>query len=128
MIRLVKWAAFGGSLLCALVAARAHAANGFEPEIGGLSLEFWGGIVFTVLLALVAGYARGIEKRVSLIEFDNRQLQSQISGIREMVKGDYHPKSEVSELLREIKDSQDSLHRRMDYFAAGQGGRPFPER
>lgn len=126
MVRIAKWVALAGSLASASVAARAH-ANGFAPEIGGISLEFWAGIIFTVLLALIAGYARGIEKRVSLIEFDNRQLQSQISGIREMVKGEYHPKDEVHDLLAKLERNVDSLHRRFDYFSAGKSGSPFPE-
>ena len=126
MIRFAKWIALAGALASASVAARAH-ANGFSPEIGGISLEFWAGIIFTVLLALIAGYARGIEKRVSLIEFDNRHLQSQISGIREMVKGEYHPKDEVHEQIAEVKKAIDSLHRRFDYFGAAKAGMPFPE-
>lgn len=125
-MRCAKWLGLASVMLSLLWATNSQ-AGAFDPQLSGLSLEFWAGILFAILLAMVTGYARGIEKRVALIEYDNRNLQSQISGLREMVKGEYHPKAEVAAHLDEIKSSLNGLHRRMDYIQAGQSGRPFPD-
>ena len=114
-----------GSLACAAYAARAYGTS-FEPQAMGVSLEFWLGAILSIGLAVASGYTRALSKRISMIEYDNRQLQSQISAVREMVKGEYPAKSEVSDQLGEIKGIVQSLHRRMDYFAAGQRGSQFP--
>lgn len=123
-MKLVKWAAVFGLLMVA--ASLAH-AQGLGDDRIRVSVEFWVGLAFSVLLAMVAGYARGIEKRVSMVEYDNRNLQSQISGLRELVKGDYHPKDEVHDQFNEIKASIHALHRRLDFIAAGRAGAPFPD-
>lgn len=119
------WAAGLGSLLCAAYAARAY-ATAFEPQAMGVDLEFWISAVLSIGLATAGGYIKALSKRISMIEYDNRQLQSQISAVREMVKGEYPAKTEVSDQLGEIKGMVQSLHRRMDYFAAGQRGSNFP--
>jgi hypothetical protein len=121
VMRAVKWLAFGGIGMVIAGMAKAGPPNGVA-----VSVEFWVGLGFSVVLALVAGYARGIEKRVAMVEFDNRQQQSKISELREMVKGDYHPKDEVHDQFSEIKSSIQALHRRLDYIAAGRSGATFP--
>lgn len=121
--RILSLAAFAAALCwTANVYAQTAAATGAQ-----LPVAFWAGAALTIGLAIVTGYARGIDKRVSMVEYDNRNLQSQISGVREMVRSEYHPKSEIADQLDDIKASVASLHRRFDYFSAGASGRPFPD-
>lgn len=112
-----------------MYAARAYAMS-FEPQAMGVDLEFWLSAGLSIGLAVVGGYMRALGKRISMIEFDNRQLQSQISAVREMVKGDYPDKREVQDQFGELKEMIGALGKRMDsrmdYFSSVQQGRNYP--
>lgn len=114
MIRLVMQLSAFSMLVFGLVTVQlAHAAVS-DPQIGGLPVTFWATAALTVGMAITTGYTRGLQKRISALEYDTRNLQTQISGVREMIRGDYPHRNEVADQLGELKDMVRSLHKRMD--------------
>lgn len=100
-------------LFGALTAQIAHASVS-DTEIGGLPVTFWATAILTVGMAVTTGYTRGLQKRITSLEFDSRNLQTQISGVREMVRGEYPHRNEVATQLAELKAMVHRVHDRLD--------------
>lgn len=78
----------------------------------GTLLRFLAG----VLLAFIAYWTRGIEKRVESSEHELKQQQTQISLMREQMLRDYITKHEIEKMHISIKESMDRMNDRLDYI------------
>lgn len=115
-------------LLCS-VAYTVHAQD--IGQVGPqVSPEFWLGVGFSVISALIAGYTKGIQRRVEkneeqirALHQEDRQLQAQISMVRESLPQRFHDKAEVERHYDELKDMIRALHGRLDQFAIAAAGR-----
>ena len=123
------------ALLCLLLSvAYSVNAQGIGSIGPSISAEFWLGLAFSVLFALIAGFTKGVERRVERNEKniqalfnEDRQLQAQISMIRETLPERFHPRGEVVERFDKLDSAISALHRRMDFLAAGGPAKPpFP--
>lgn len=114
MIRFLSQLAAFATLIFGLVTVQLAHASVSDPQIGGLPITFWATAILTVGMAVTTGYTRGLQKRISAVEYDTRNLQTQISAVREMVRGEYPHRSEVADQLSELKGMVRSLHKRMD--------------
>lgn len=105
-------------LLAACIAfdALAQASNAQMPASNPLDLgnlvRFLGGI----LLAFIAYWTRGIEKRVESLEHEQKQLQTQITLLREQMLRDYMTKHEIEKLTHEMKRATDGINARLDFL------------
>lgn len=70
-----------------------------------------GGTIITILLSiiisLIAAYAKGLGKRIDILEVAHHNLNDR-------VLSQYHDKTETNRLLGEVKESIVSLHGRFD--------------
>ena len=84
-----------------LIAATSFAvyANPGGP-LASLSMDSIVAMVMAIFMALIAGYARGSERRIVSLEHDCKQLQAQISLFRETTH-DRHPNRQEFNQLRE---------------------------
>lgn len=78
-------------------------------DIGTL-LRFLAG----VLLAFIAYWTRGIEKRVENGEHELKQQATQISLLREQIIRDYHTKHEIEKMGVSVNNGIERLNRRLD--------------
>ena len=84
-------------------------ANDGAP-LQSIGPEVWLGLFSTVLFSLVAGYAKGQERRVTVVEFDLKQQQSQINMLSERVLREHPSRAETAQQHAELLDWM----RRMD--------------
>lgn len=101
---------------CLAFDALAQASNAQMPtnnvlDLGNL-VRFLGGI----LLAFIAYWTRGIEKRVEATEHEQKQLQTQITLLREQMLRDYMTKHEIEKLTHEMKRATDGINSRLDFL------------
>jgi hypothetical protein len=87
------------ALLCAAFAAKA--ANG---PLSSVSSDGLMGLVGAILFSLLAGYAKGQERRVTVVEHELKQLQSVVYNQPTTIQRD-HPSRNEFEGLR------DDMHR-----------------
>ena len=80
-----------------------------EGPLSAVSSDGLMAIVGSVLLALIAGYARGIEHRLKGVEFDLKQQQSQLSLFRETVLERHPNRAEMNQLRNDMKSGFDEL-------------------
>lgn len=116
------------TLALALLVSCLFTAEAYASSRAGVSNEFVWGALLTVGLALVTGYARGVnehiikverraEKRLDAVDTELAQQQTQINMMRESFQDkldavhDTHPRSE--EFNRVVK-AIDRLHQRLD--------------
>lgn len=64
-------------------------------------------ILISIVISLVAAYAKSLGKRLDLLEVSHRALNDK-------VLSQYHDKTETNTLLTEVKASVASLHSRFD--------------
>jgi hypothetical protein len=102
-----------GALLAfdALAASNVRMPSESFLDLGTL-LRFLAG----VLLAFIAYWTRGIEKRVENAEHELKQQQTQISLMREQMLRDYITKHEIEKMHISIKESMDRMNDRLDYI------------
>lgn len=95
LVRCVPCVAFLLALACASFAVRA------EPgPLSSISSDGLMGLVGAVLFSLLAGYAKGQERRVTVLEHEQRQQQAQINLMRDGIHRE-HPSRPEFETLRE---------------------------
>lgn len=78
----------------------------------GTLLRFLAG----VLLAFIAYWTRGIEKRVENCEHELKQQQTQITLLREQMLREYLTKHELEKMHISIKESMDRMNDRLDFI------------
>lgn len=98
---------FLASLACAAFSVHAQAASPVEA-VGPLAKITPDGLLSLVgalLLAVLAGYARGQERRLTAVEIEQRQIQSQILLFRETVLERHPTRPELIALAESMRDS-----------------------
>lgn len=110
-----------GSLLVsvgfAIWAGNALAATPTPTAISTISNEFWLGLLFSVLFALLGGYAKGLDSRVKALEHEQRQQASAISLIRETTAREHPTKHETAEHRRYVEEQLLHIRQRLDTLA-----------
>lgn len=94
------------SLTCAAFAAHAQTESGPLASITGDGLL---ATIGSVLFALLAGYAKGQDRRITALEHEYRQQQSQINLLSERVLREHPTKKEVADLRDEMREGFDKL-------------------
>jgi hypothetical protein len=89
------------SLTCAAFAAHAQTESGPLASITGDGLL---ATIGSVLFALLAGYAKGQDRRITALEHEQRQQQSQINMLSERVLREHPSKAEFAGLREEMQD------------------------
>jgi hypothetical protein len=69
-----------------------------------------------ILLAFIAYWTRGIEKRTEGNEHEIKQLQTQITLMREQMLRDYMTKHEIEKFSNKVTESLDRMNDRLDYL------------
>lgn len=98
--RCISCIALALSLLCAAFAAHAQQPGPLSSITGDGLLATVGSVLF----ALLAGYAKGQERRITALEHEQRQQQSQINMLSERVLREHPTKAEVASLRQEMHD------------------------
>lgn len=104
----------------AVVLASASAlwsASAYAQSSGGLtsiSPEFWLGLFFTVLFSLLGGYAKGIDRRTTALEFDFRQQGQQLSLLREKMFSEHPTRVETAEHRERVEEELRYIRERLD--------------
>lgn len=101
-----------------LFADVALAQTGPAPQ--QLDLGFLLRTLLGILIAIIAYYTRGVEKRVELTEHEIKQLNSQIGLLREQIYRDYESKSEMNRRWDHIEESLQGIRSRLDYMSRPQ--------
>jgi hypothetical protein len=116
------------ALFVALIAAGftgvSYAANGPAADI---SAEVWLGLFVTIVGALLAGYVRGQDRRISAQdkrilsgEHDFRQQQSQISLLRETVLREHPSRTETDQHRAYVESQLNHIRERLDHLTRTQ--------
>ena len=91
-------------LLCSL-SCTAYASG----PLAAVSSDSLVAIVGAVLMALIAGYVRGSERRITALEIDFKQQQTQINLFRETTL-DRHPnRQEFNQLREDMRQGFDEM-------------------
>lgn len=104
LMRCVPCVALVLALLCATFAVQA--APGPLSTISGDGLL---GLVGAVLFSLLAGYAKGQERRITVVEHEQRQLQSQINLMRDGISRDHPSRPEFTDFREDMRQRFDRL-------------------
>jgi hypothetical protein len=86
-------------------------------EVPQLNTDFWVRTLLGILLAFIAYYTRGIEKRVEMSEHEIKNINSQIGMIRESMYRDYHNKQEIEKHWEHVQASLQHISDRLDYMS-----------
>ena len=62
-------------------------------------------LVGALFMAMLAGYAKGQERRITAVEIEQRQIQAQISLFRETVLERHPTRPELTALAESMRDS-----------------------
>lgn len=92
------------ALACAAFAA--HASPGPLASISGDGLL---GLVGAVLFSLLAGYAKGQERRITALEHEQRQQQAQINLMRLGFQKEHPSRAEFTDFREDMKDRFDRI-------------------
>lgn len=65
------------------------------------------GLLITIISTVIGAYVKGMGTRV-------KDLEGNMSTLKEMVLKDYHTKEEISRLLSDLRTSIEALHTRFD--------------
>ncbi len=104
LVRCIPCVAFILALVCMAFAAKA--SPGPLSTISGDGLL---SLVGAVLFALLAGYAKGQERRVTALEHEQKQQQSQINLLRIDFHKDHPSRPEFENLRGDMRDRFDRL-------------------
>ena len=106
LIRCIPCVALILALLCAAFAA--HASPGPLSTISGDGLMALGG---TVLFSLLAGYAKGQERRITVLEHEQKQQQSQLNLLRRDFHKEHPSRTEFVDFREDMRARFDRLER-----------------
>jgi len=113
--------ALGLAIFAALFTGTAMAANGPAGEIGA---DVWLGLFSTVIFALLAGYSKGLEKRiermdsrVQLLEHEDKQKAAAIALMRETVLREHPSRAETAEHRAHVESQLQHIRERLDFLA-----------
>jgi hypothetical protein len=102
---------------CAGVLFADAAMAATAQEVPQLNTDFWVRTLLGILLAFIAYYTRGIEKRVELAEHEFKNINSQIGMIRESMYRDYHNKQEIERHWEQVQASLEHISNRLDFMS-----------
>lgn len=102
------------AMLAACYTGAAMAGNG---PAGDITADVWLGLFVTVAGSLLAGYTRGQDKRISILEHEDRQQWSAISLIRETVLREHPSRSETAEHRAYVEGQLQHIRERLDQLA-----------
>lgn len=91
-----------GSFACYSGAVYAATGTGSGPSWESIAVG-----AISMLIALVAAYAKGVSNRVD-------KLDEKYTALNQNVLREYHTKQDLNEILGEIKSSVKALHQRFD--------------
>ena len=94
LLRCIPCIALVLALACAAFAARAA-----DGPLSNISSDGLLSLVGAILFSLLAGYAKGQERRITALEHESKQLQTQLNLIRQNFHKD-HPSRPEFEALR----------------------------
>lgn len=103
--------------LTAAVAAAVFTSSAYAqtvPSVQQISAEFWLGLFSTVLFSVLAGYAKGLERRIGVTEFELRQQQSQINLLSERVLREHPSRAETAEHRAHVERELQGIRERLD--------------
>ena len=117
--------ALGLAILAALFTGTAMASNGPAGDIGA---DVWLGLFCTVIFALLAGYSKGLEKRIDrldsglsarikMLEHEDRQKASAIALMRETVLREHPSRAETAEHRAHVEAELHHIRVRLDDLA-----------
>lgn len=110
--RCTQCVALSAAVIAAVFTGAAYAQNG---SIGSqISAEFWLGLFSTVLFSVLAGYAKGLERRIEVTEFELRQQQSQINLLSERVLREHPSRVETAEHRAHVERELQGIRERLD--------------
>lgn len=120
--------ALGLAIIAALLTGSAMAANGPAGDIGA---DVWLGLFSTVIFALLAGYSRGLERRmdrmdsglsarIKMLEHEDRQKAAAIALMRETVLREHPSRAETAEHRAHVEAELHHIRERLDYLARPQ--------
>lgn len=81
--------------------------NGPSWQVIAIAAIIFAGSLLTIIVGLVANYAKTLGQRVTSVERDQSKLEK-------LILKDYHNKDEIRQLLADLKTSIDAVHQRMD--------------
>jgi hypothetical protein len=99
------------SVLAAFFTRAAYAATGPAADV---SADVWLGLFTTILFAMVAGYAKGQDKRIGLLEHEQKQTEAAISLLRETVIREHPSRMETAEHRAYVEGKLARLDERFD--------------
>lgn len=102
-------------------------AQAAQAQVQQLDLGFILRTLLGVLIAIIAYYTRGVEKRVELLEHELKQVNSSIGMIREQIYRDYESKAETLRRWEHLEASLQAIRSRLDYMARPQHRRTDDE-
>lgn len=111
--RCVQCFAFAFALIAFLWMGSALANLGPASQI---SAEAWMGLFSTLLFALVAGYAKGQERRITAVEHEQRQQQTQINLLSERVLREHPNRQETAEHRAYVEGRLNHIIERLDHL------------
>lgn len=106
LVRCVPCVALILALLCAAFAAQASPGPLTAVSSDGLLA-----LVGTVLFSLLAGYAKGQERRITALEIEQRQQQTQINLMRVDFHKDHPSRPEFADMRESMNGRFDRLER-----------------
>lgn len=83
-------------------------------------INFWVRTLLGILLAFIAYWTRGLEKRVELLEHENKNVNSQIGMIREGMLRDYHTKRDTEKHWESVDTRLQHISDRLDFISRPQ--------
>lgn len=112
LVRCTQCAALTAAVGSALYAGAAIA--GPVGPASEISAEVWLSLFATVLFSLLAGYSKGQERRITALEFESKQQQSQISMLREKLASEHPSRAETAEHRAYVEGKLDRIDDRFD--------------
>lgn len=103
-MRTVSWTA----LLIALACATFTATAGPGP-LSSVSADGLLAIAGAVLFSLIAGYTKGQERRITVLEHEQKQQQSQINLLRADFLRDHPSRPEFTDLREDMRNRFDRI-------------------
>lgn len=104
LVRCVPCLAFIGALVCAAFAAQAA-----DGPLSSVTSDGLLSLTGAVLFSLLAGYAKGQEKRITALEHEQRQQATVIGMMRTDFHKDHPSRTEFVDFREDMKDRFDRL-------------------
>lgn len=83
-------------------------------------INFWVRTLLGILLAFIAYWTRGLEKRVELLEHENKNINSAIGMMRENMLREYHTKRDIEKHWESVDAKLEHIQTRLDYMSRPQ--------